>query len=179
MPVADSGLFAGASTRDRTAGLEAANAYDALIAKEPVVDPGGGLLTLRDEIHAWAAFSQGDSDTAAGLLSTVAARERKVGKCEVELPACEILAEIRLLDGKAVEALQAYQLSLSSNPNRFNGLLGAARAAELAGQAALAAGYYSTLLTQCKDASGASSGGTIARPCRMILERNLDVFTPS
>jgi hypothetical protein len=70
------------------------------------------------------------------------------------LPAGEMLAEMQPLDGRPAAALEAYQLSLLSDPNRFNGLLGAARAAELAGQPTLAAGYYRTLLAQCKDADG-------------------------
>jgi hypothetical protein len=45
-----------------------------------------------------------------------------------------------------VQALAAYQGSLERQPRRFNGLLGAARAARASGDAALARGYYQTLL---------------------------------
>ena len=118
--------------------------------------PGDGLDTLRNEIGAWATFSNGDRDAAIRILQPVADRQRKVGKGEVELPAGEMLAEILLLDGRAADALQAYQTSLSSDPNRFNALLGAGRAAELSGQPALAARYYGTLLANCEGATGAA-----------------------
>jgi hypothetical protein len=142
--------------RNGEAGQEAAQSYDALVAKEPIVRAGGGLETLRDEIQAWADFARGAPDAAAGLLSRIAARQRKAGKGEVELPAGEMLAEMLLLDGKPTEALQQYQISLSSDPNRFNALLGAGRAAEQTGQTALAARYYRALLANCDSADGAA-----------------------
>ena len=143
---------------DGRAGNEATRAYDALLSKEPIVRPGGGLATLRDEIHAWADFSQGNHDVARKLLRAIAERQRKIGKGEVELPAGEMLADMLLLDGKPKEALQAYHASLQSDPNRFNALLGAGRAAELSGQPAVAARYYHTLLVNCAGADGAALG---------------------
>jgi Tfp pilus assembly protein PilF len=62
-----------------------------------------------------------------------------------------MLADMLLLSGKDVDALHQYELSLKSDPNRFNGLMGAARAAEQSGQRKLAMSYYRTLL--------ANSGG--------------------
>jgi hypothetical protein len=41
-----------------------------------------------------------------------------------------------------------------SDPNRFNGLLGAAKAAEQIGKRDAAVSYYRTLLTNCDGASG-------------------------
>ena len=141
---------------DGRAGNEAARAYDAVLEKEPFVRPGDGLATVRDEIHAWANFSQGSLDAARELLRPIAERQRKAGKGEVELPAGEMLADMLLLDGKVMEALQAYRASLLSDPNRFNALLGAGRAAELAGQPSLAAQYYRKLLANCTDANAAA-----------------------
>jgi hypothetical protein len=65
-----------------------------------------------------------------------------------------MLAEMLLLDGKAAESLAEYQASLLSDPNRFNALLGAGRAAEQLGKRHLAAGYYRTLLSNCSGADG-------------------------
>lgn len=140
--------------RDGREGTEAARSYDVRLSKEPIVHPGGNLATLRDEIHAWADFSKGDLDAAGQLLRPIAERQHKVGKGEVELPAGEMLAEMLLLQGKAADALQAYQISLLSDPNRFNALLGAGRAAELSGRPAVAARYYRALLANCSGASG-------------------------
>jgi len=142
--------------RDGREGTAAARSYDIRLSSEPIVHPGGNLATLRDEIHAWADFSKGDLDAAEQLLRPIAARQRKVGKGEVELPAGEMLADMLLLQGKAAKALQAYQTSLLSDPNRFNALLGAGRAAELSGRPAVAARYYRALLANCGGANGAA-----------------------
>jgi tetratricopeptide (TPR) repeat protein len=68
----------------------------------------------------------------------------------------ESIADILLSSGKAHEALVEYQHSLQIDPNRFNGLLGAGRAAEQSGQNSLAVDYYRTLLANCDGASGAA-----------------------
>ena len=47
------------------------------------------------------------------------------------------------------DALAAYQASLKFAPNRFNGLYGAAHAAEMGGKAELASSYYAQLLKVC------------------------------
>ena len=60
-----------------------------------------------------------------------------------------MLAEILLLEGREAEALGEYTASLASDPNRFNGLLGAARAAQKAGRAPVAAKYYAQLTSRC------------------------------
>lgn len=44
------------------------------------------------------------------------------------------------------DALLQYQAVLASDPNRFNALLGAARAAKGLGERDVAANYYGTLL---------------------------------
>jgi tetratricopeptide (TPR) repeat protein len=101
-------------------------------------------------------------------LRPIADRQDKVGKGELDLPVREMLAEMLLIDGKDDEALKEYQASLASDPNRFNGLLGAGRAAERLGQRDLAADYYRTLLANCRDANG---GALVAlRHARMVVE---------
>jgi tetratricopeptide (TPR) repeat protein len=145
---------AAAHLRDAKSGLEAARAIDLLVAKDPPAPTGSGPDTVHDEIHAWADFAQGDLESAIALLRPISERQAKVGKGEVELPAREMLAEMLLLRGKVSEALQEYQTSMVSDPNRFNALLGAARAAEQLGQRQLAASYYRTLLANCTGANG-------------------------
>jgi tetratricopeptide (TPR) repeat protein len=147
---------AAAHVRNVQAGNEAARAYDSLMSREATIRPGSRLATLRDEIHAWVKFSQGDPDGALALIRPVAERQRGVGKGEVEIPAGEMLADMLLLEGRAGEALKAYEISLQSDPNRFNALLGAGQAAELAGRSALAAQYYRSLLSNCAGATGAA-----------------------
>jgi tetratricopeptide (TPR) repeat protein len=74
--------------------------------------------------------------------------------CKPRVPAREMLAEMLLLSGKFADALHEYQASLASDPNRFNALLGAGRAAEGLGDTKIATGYYSNLLANCVDANG-------------------------
>ena len=57
---------------------------------------------------------------------------------------------------RPLEALSEYKKSLTSDPNRFNGLYGAGQAAELAGQPQKAAEFYSQLVKNCQAASGTS-----------------------
>lgn len=101
-------------------------------------------------------YTQATEEVAARLLRPVADRQRQIGKGEVEWPAREMLAEMLLLSGKNGEALHGYQLSLVSDPNRFNALFGAGNAAEQLGRHKVAVEYYRTLLSNCAGATGAA-----------------------
>jgi cytochrome c-type biogenesis protein CcmH/NrfG len=63
------------------------------------------------------------------------------------LPARELLGEMLLELGQSTPALKEFEASHKVEPNRFHGLAGAARAAELAGDAAKARTYYTQLVT--------------------------------
>jgi tetratricopeptide (TPR) repeat protein len=55
-----------------------------------------------------------------------------------------------LLEAKRYDdALSEYKTSMKVDPNRFNGLYGAARAASLAGHPEVAKEYYSKLIANC------------------------------
>ena len=79
-------------------------------------------------------------------MSAAADDQDKVGQGEVDIPAREMLADMLLESDRANEALVNYQQALSLSPNRFNGLFGAGKAAELAGDTPAARGYYAALL---------------------------------
>jgi len=129
--------------RDVDAGAKAAKTFDTLTEKFPErLKAGTSAAHLRDEIHAWAFVARGDTKNAIDLLRPIADRQEIVGKGEVELPAREMLAEMLLTEAKSREALDEYQRSLKSDPNRRNGLIGAAKAAERVGETKLAAEYY-------------------------------------
>jgi tetratricopeptide (TPR) repeat protein len=60
-----------------------------------------------------------------------------------------MLADL-LLDSKhADQALAEYEADLKFNPNRFNGLYGAASAAQMAGKTEEAATFYAQLVKAC------------------------------
>jgi len=62
------------------------------------------------------------------------------------IPAYELLGDLLMEQQRAGEALAAYRRSLELYPRRFNGLLGAARAASALGDKQTASVYYRQLL---------------------------------
>jgi tetratricopeptide (TPR) repeat protein len=139
---------------DAQGGKAAADALETSVAPYPMLRAGASNATLPDEIRAWARFAQGDLSGAATLLQPVADRQDKLGEGGIEVPAREMLADMLLLDGQFAEALHEYQGVLASDPNRFNALLAAGRAAEELGERDVAANYYRTLLANCTGANG-------------------------
>ena len=123
---------------------------------QPLPRSGTAEAGFLDEIHAWADFANRDLEGAVRLLRPIADRQDKVGKGELDLPVREMMAEMLLINGKATEALKEYRASLISDPNRFNSLLGAGRAAERLGDREAASGYYRTLLVNCSGADGSA-----------------------
>jgi predicted Zn-dependent protease len=107
------------------------------------------MATKRDEAHAWLSFLQGKYNEAIDLLQAVADKQDVEGKGEIELPAREILADILLEVNRPAEALSEFEKSMKVDPNRFNGLYGAGRAAELLGQREKERHYYGQLLKNC------------------------------
>jgi tetratricopeptide (TPR) repeat protein len=103
----------------------------------------------RDEAAAWYAFTENRNDEALKLLRAVADKQDVEGKGEVELPAREMLADMLLEMGRPEDALTEYEKSLKTDPNRFNGLAGAAKAAELTHKPEKAKAYSAQLLKNC------------------------------
>jgi predicted Zn-dependent protease len=62
------------------------------------------------------------------------------------IPARELLGEMLLAADQPQAALQAFEASMRVEPNRFWGLYGAARAAELAGERDKAKTHYAQLI---------------------------------
>src|SRR5437899_5565423 len=84
----------------------------------------------RKEAEAWVAHAEGKDDDAVKMLRGLAEQEESTGEEPEGIPAREMLADM-LLDMKRPEqALTEYEADLKFNPNRFDGLYGAARAAE-------------------------------------------------
>jgi len=109
-----------------------------------------GVGRDREESAAWVLHAENKNDDAIKSLTALAEREEKLGDEPRGIPAREMLADLLLELNQPQKALAAYQTDLKFSPNRFNGLAGAARAAEAAGDHALAASYYAQLLKSCE-----------------------------
>ena len=98
---------------------------------------------------AWVARAERKNDEAVALLRAAADREDAREKHPVTpgplAPARELLAEMLLEANEPVKALQEFESSMRVEPNRFRGLAGAARAAELAGDRTKARSYSAQL----------------------------------
>jgi tetratricopeptide (TPR) repeat protein len=101
------------------------------------------------EAAAWVAHAEGNDDEAITSLRALADKSDKLGEEPEGIPAREQLADLLLEAKRPQQALAEYQTDLQLNPNRFNALYGAARAAEAAGQQKAAAEYYALLLKVC------------------------------
>ncbi|MGA9393547.1 MAG: hypothetical protein WBV69_24160 [Candidatus Sulfotelmatobacter sp.] len=101
------------------------------------------------EATAWVAHAEGKDDEAITSLRTLADKADKLGDEPEGIPAREQLADMLLEAKRPQQALAEYQTDLKLNPNRFDGLFGAARAAEAAGKQNDATEYYALLLKVC------------------------------
>jgi hypothetical protein len=158
--------------RDRPLAKATLQATEVFMKKQlkgrPLPRSGTAEAGFLDEIHAWTDFANGDLKGALRLLRPIADRQDKVGKGELDLPVREMMAEMLLIDGNAGESLREYQASLKSDPNRFNGLLGAGQAAEALSERDVAANYYRILLANCR---GANGGAMVAlRHAREVVD---------
>jgi len=104
--------------------------------------------------EAWADFSEGKHDDAVKAVRAIATEEEAEGDEPLAIPAREMAADMLLEMKEPAQALPEYEADLKFNPKRFNGLYGAARAAELAGKHDEANAYYAELLKVC---SGSNS----------------------
>ena len=112
----------------------------------------------RQVAAAWVLYAQGKRDEALKAMSAAADAEDKTNKHVITpgplAPARELYGEMLLDSGMAKEALAAFEATKAKEPNRFHGFLGAARAAEKAGDKAAAKANYEKLLAL---ASGSNS----------------------
>jgi hypothetical protein len=104
----------------------------------------------RQEATAWLLHTEGKNDEALSQMRSAVALEAATEKRPVTpgpiTPARESLGDLLIELNQPQQALQEFAASLKDSPNRFNGLFGAARAAELLGDKRTAAAYYEKLI---------------------------------
>jgi len=99
---------------------------------------------------AWLDFRKGKLENGLALMEEAVEIERHTSKHPVTpgdvLPAIELLGDMLLELNKPEEALLAYEENLVGHPNRFNGLYGAAIAANQSGDNEKTTMYFEALL---------------------------------
>jgi tetratricopeptide (TPR) repeat protein len=118
------------------------------------------------EAEAWIEHAEGKNDEATKILRSIAEKEEAEGDEPLAIPAREMLADMLLDMNRAELALAEYEADLKFNPNRFDGLYGAAHAAEIAGKSAQANAYYALLVKMC---SGSNSERAELQHARTLL----------
>jgi len=110
----------------------------------------------RKAAAAWIQLAEGNKDEAVKLMRTAADLEDRNEKHIVTpgrvIPARELLGEMLLQLNQPAAALKEFEASQAREPNRFRNYLGSAKAAEMAGDKAKAAGYYRKLVELGKEA---------------------------
>lgn len=99
---------------------------------------------------AWALRAEGKDAEAVAALRAAADHEDRTEKHVVTpgpiLPARELLGDLLLDLKRPAEALVEYETAIAKEPNRFRGVFGAGRAAELAGDREKARRHYGHLI---------------------------------
>jgi hypothetical protein len=110
----------------------------------------GQVEIQRIAAAAWLAHAEKKDEEALGLLRSAADLEDATDKHPVTpgsiLPAREMLADLLLELDRPADSLKEYEASLKVAPGRFNGVFGAARAAEKAGERDKARALYAQLV---------------------------------
>jgi tetratricopeptide (TPR) repeat protein len=140
----------------RSGEVEAARAQVArlMTLREAMLAAKQGYWAEQAEIQAevaraWISWAEGRSSEAVQRLRAAADREDATEKNVVTpgslAPAREQLGEMLLELEQPAAALEQFESSIGKDPNRWRGLHGAGRAAELGGESAKAASYYTRL----------------------------------
>jgi Tfp pilus assembly protein PilF len=105
---------------------------------------------------AWLLYAEGKHDEALKTMSAAADAEDKTEKAPVTpgplAPARELYGAMLLERGSAKEALAAFEATLKKEPNRLGATIGAAKAAEKAGDTAKARQHYAAAVALAESA---------------------------
>ncbi|MGD8866528.1 MAG: hypothetical protein PVI01_02845 [Gemmatimonadales bacterium] len=166
--------FAALRSGDRS-GAESALASLAVIEKEPR-EWGSETVPriLESELRAALAMANGDAERATGLMEAATAMEDAMpfefGPPVVVKPSHELFGEILLELDRPAKAQAEFQRALQLAPKRALSLLGLARAAKAAGDAATAQRAYETLSEVWQRADPGIPGLSEARRVASVRE---------
>ena len=111
-----------------------------------------GIVDIQRQVAAaWVLYAEGKYDEALSAMSAAADAEDKTEKHVITpgplAPARELYGFMLLDRGMAKEALAAFEATKAKEPNRFQSLAGAAKAAETLGDKEAARQNYQQLVT--------------------------------
>ena len=116
----------------------------------------GQTQVLFQAASAWLTLKQGEKDRALVLMRAAVdldeSSEKNVAMENRLVPMRELLGYMLLETGQPKQALAEFETSLKAKPNRLRGYYGAAKAAEAAGDRAVARTWYQKLVTLTKNA---------------------------
>jgi tetratricopeptide (TPR) repeat protein len=134
-------------------GARTANARlaEAIVAREAEQKQKGyhipeGESVDQREAEGWLDYAEGKPDEAIKKLRSAADRQEANGLDSIAIPAREMLADLFVELKRPTEAAAEYKTVLKNSPDRFDALYGAARAAQLTGDAKDAQGYFTKLV---------------------------------
>ena len=154
--------FARAIGAAHTGKIEAAKADTAKLVelrdrlREAKNNYWAGQVDVQQQIAtAWVLYAEGKQDEALKVMSAAVDAEDNTEKAPVTpgplAPARELYGLMLLDRGMPKEALAVFEATMAKEPNRFNGYLGAAKAAQGSGDAAKAKAAYGKLVTLAAD----------------------------
>ena len=171
--------FARALGYARSGDAKAANqSLDKLSALREKVAKTSAYWSKQIEIQhlsakAWLIYEEGKLDKALDMMRSAANLEASTEKHPVTpaevLPVRELFADMLFEMGRYRDALTEYEIALVRNPNRFNSLYGAGRAAELGRQKNKATLYYGKLVEMT---ANAETDRERVRRARAFLDKN-------
>jgi hypothetical protein len=102
-------------------------------------------------VSAWTAFKDGRTDEGLATMRSAADREDRTEKAAVTpgpiAPARELLGYMLIAAKRPADALAAFDITLTKEPNRYRALAGALEAARLTGNKAAERKYLKPLVT--------------------------------
>ena len=149
--------FARAIGAARSGKIDAAKLDTAKLAelrdklREAKNDYWAGQVDVQAQIAgAWVLYATGKRDDALKAMSSAVDAEDATEKAPVTpgplAPARELYGFMLLDCGMAKEAFAVFEATMAKEPNRFNGYVGAATAAQASGDAAKAKAFYARLI---------------------------------
>jgi hypothetical protein len=133
----------------------------------------GQVDVQKQAANAWILYADAKYDEALAAMNAAADAEDRTEKAPVTpgplVPARELYGFMLLDRSKPKEALAAFEATQAKEPNRFNGYVGAAKAAEALGDGATAKANYEKLLSL---ASGSDSDRPTLAAARAFVASN-------